>query len=740
MLVFFLLISHQALTQFSEVMPQPDSLRKIMYSSNIDDKNSLFDSLLDQKNCNDECLDFKLKALIYLLELTRTDATLHDDYIRLLNMAIDHYFSVQSPIFLTRGLVDLEDYYAKLGDKKGLFKVYHVLANYHYSIHDFIKTLNYGRKAFQLIGQSDTTSDYKSVYYLANTVGFAHANLSNSDSALWYVDKALRLAEKQHDSLWVGLLSGNKGYFLLQQGDTLSAVALLDKDIRLSLKFQMLNSALNAMEKKLRVLVQQKKTAQAGVLISEMKTIINDPRTDSSRLENCYSAFSKYYESIGDFKQALMNTRKSNALVQLQTKNERNERIAIVDKYFNLRQFEIKTRDEVRAYSYQLNRAKWMLWGITLLTLILIGFVVFYLKRTKLLQHIEMQNIRLVKAFDEIEESNKQVVIKQNEVLEQSNQLFMANRKLAELDNHRQSITSMIVHDLKNALYNIIGLSVGNPDRDRVEFINETAKRMLRMVLNILDIRKFDEAKLKLVRQTISISTLIDQTLENLELSLRNRALKVEVTLAENYILDIDKDLIRRTIENITINAILHSSGSEKIVFNVFEREKMMVFEVVNWGNNIPYDKQQYIFEPFTQAEPSKGEVRSTGLGLAFCKMVVQLHEGEIGVVSHPNEPTRFWFTLPFEDSYQLLEGEGGRTFEFAQPVNLTDRIGQKLPPQLKVLLQYDVYEMSKVLQVLKDFQPMPNDTQALLWKSELEKAVYHCNNERYQELVKVLI
>jgi hypothetical protein len=214
----------------------------------------------------------------------------------------------------------------------------------------------------------------------------------------------------------------------------------------------------------------------------------------------------------------------------------------------------------------------------------------------------------------------------------------------------------------------------------------------------------------------------------------------VEVTLAENYILDIDKDLIRRTIENITINAILHSSGSEKIVFNVFEREKMMVFEVVNWGNNIPYDKQQYIFEPFTQAEPSKGEVRSTGLGLAFCKMVVQLHEGEIGVVSHPNEPTRFWFTLPFEDSYQLLEGEGGRTFEFAQPVNLTDRIGQKLPPQLKVLLQYDVYEMSKVLQVLKDFQPMPNDTQALLWKSELEKAVYHCNNERYQELVKVLI
>lgn len=743
MVVVFLLIANQAFTQLSVVLPQHDSLRKIIYEGSIDTKNNLFESFSNLENCDDDCHNNKYKTLIYLLELTRIDANLHDDYIRLLNIAVDfQYFSIQSPVFFTEGFIDMEEHYFKLGDKKALYKVYYTLADYYYTLNDFPNALEYGKRAFQVINQvteNDTIMTFRSVINLANTISLCFFNLSDRDSALWYNDKAFSMAEKQKDSIWIGLLSGNRGYYYLQSGDTTAGLALLEKDIELSQKFGLLNSALNSMEKKLKIVINQKKTSEASRLVSEMKALIGHPATDTNLLMNSYTAISEYYETNGDVKQALFYIKKKEVLVQLQSKAKQDERIILVNKYFDLRQFELKSRDEISAYSNALNRTKWGLGGSLLLILILIGFMIFYIKRNKLLQQIEIQNKRLVEAYDEIEEANKTILIKQNQVLEQSDQLVKVNGQLAELDNHRQNISSMIVHDLKNALYNIIGSSVGQPDRDRVEFINETAKRMLRMVLNILDLRKFDEAKLTLVRQTVNINTLIDQTLENLALSLRNKALKVEVTLSENFVLEIDKDLIRRTIENITINAILHSSGSEKIVFNIFECDKMMVFEVVNWGSNIPHDKQQYIFEPFTQAELSKGEVRSTGLGLAFCKMVIQLHEGEIGVVSHPNEPTRFWFTLPFEVSKQIPEGAGERTFEFANPVKLPDSISQNLPPQLKVLLQYDVYEMSKVLLVLKNFHPLPSDSQAILWKNELEKAVYHCNNERYQELVKAL-
>lgn len=738
-LVVLLLVTTQAWAQLSEVVPRADSLRKILYNNYIGSKDELFESLQNVKDCDDKCLDRKYKTLIYLLELTRRDEKLMDDYITLINIAIDHYYSFQSPTFLTEGLVDMEAYYEKLGDKEALYKVYYTLTDYHYNAFDYSTALQYGKLAFRHIDQNDSTKINESVLNLINTIGLSYFELSNSDSALWYIDKAIDLAQQQKDTLWLGLISGNKGHILLSYGDTLAALELIDLDIQLSQKSALLNSALNSMEKKLMVLVNQKKATEASALVSKMKVLISDPRTDTSLLSNSYISISKYYESIGALEQALNYIQKKDVLVKIKEKVDRNEKSALVNNYFKLRQFERTTREEMRAYSNRLNRWKWVLGLSLFLIVILTGFVMFYSKRNKLLQHIELQNKKLIKAFEEIEEANKLVMIKQNELLEQSDQLVKVNRKLAELDKFRKTMTNMIVHDLKNALYNIIGLSVGNPDRDRMDFINDTAKRMLRMVLNILDIRKFDEAKMKLFRQSVHISELIDQSLENLELSLRNKALKVEINLEREFTLDVDKDLIRRTIENIALNAILHSSGSEKIVFNVFAREKMMVFEVINWGSYIPNDKQQLIFEPFTQIESSKGEIRSTGLGLAFCKMVLQLHEGQIGVDSQPNEPICFWFSLPFYIESEKLETTMNRTFEYQTPIHLSEASVLKMSPQLKELLNYDVYEMSKVLRVLKAFHPLP-DSQAMLWKNELEKAVYHCNNERYQELIKPLV
>ena len=199
MVVVFLLIANQAFTQLSVVLPQHDSLRKIIYEGSIDTKNNLFESFSNLENCDDDCHNNKYKTLIYLLELTRIDANLHDDYIRLLNIAVDfQYFSIQSPVFFTEGFIDMEEHYFKLGDKKALYKVYYTLADYYYTLNDFPNALEYGKRAFQVINQvteNDTIMTFRSVINLANTISLCFFNLSDRDSALCYNDKAFSMAE-----------------------------------------------------------------------------------------------------------------------------------------------------------------------------------------------------------------------------------------------------------------------------------------------------------------------------------------------------------------------------------------------------------------------------------------------------------------------------------------------------------------------------------------------------------------
>ena len=71
---------------------------------------------------------------------------------------------------------------------------------------------------------------------------------------------------------------------------------------------------------------------------------------------------------------------------------------------------------------------------------------------------------------------------------------------------------------------------------------------------------------------------------------------------------------------------------------------------VRNTGTAIPSDMQDAIFEPYVSVDNKENDssLKSTGLGLAFCKMAVTAHAGSIGVESSQGKPTDFWFTLPF--------------------------------------------------------------------------------------------
>ncbi len=106
--------------------------------------------------------------------------------------------------------------------------------------------------------------------------------------------------------------------------------------------------------------------------------------------------------------------------------------------------------------------------------------------------------------------------------------------------------------------------------------------------------------------------------------------------------------MIARLIFNLLENGIKFSPKSGRVELQVSKDKDSVLTSVSDSGPGIPEGCRDRIFDKFFQVEARElGCSRSSGLGLAMCKMAVEIHHGRIGVESRPGAGARFWFTLP---------------------------------------------------------------------------------------------
>jgi len=245
--------------------------------------------------------------------------------------------------------------------------------------------------------------------------------------------------------------------------------------------------------------------------------------------------------------------------------------------------------------------------------------------------------------------------------------------KLLELDNFKDAMTGMIVHDLKNPLNAIIGLSSMNPDDEMMQMVNSAGNQMLNLVLNILDVQKFENTEVKLNVNELSIYLLADEAVHQVSLLVKQKKQRLINSIPPQTIGCADPEIIVRVFVNMLTNAIKYTPNGGEIIIrqkaiiqnqtelisndlmpdnfkneNVF-KTPFCIICVSDTGQGIPEDKIHLVFEKFGQVEAKKsGGVRSTGLGMTFCKMVIEAHGGNIWIKSEVGKGTDFYFTLPF--------------------------------------------------------------------------------------------
>ncbi len=224
------------------------------------------------------------------------------------------------------------------------------------------------------------------------------------------------------------------------------------------------------------------------------------------------------------------------------------------------------------------------------------------------------------------------------------------------LDELRADLTSMIFHDLRSPLGNIISslevLQTTLPKEEEaarsvLSIALRSSRRLLRLVESLLDLGQLEAGQAVLHKALSPINALLVEAVEEVLPIAEAKGHVVQFELASNLpTVTMDVDMIRRVIINLLENAIKYTRAEGRIVVMARRDEAKVLVGVKDNGPGIAPHDQQRIFERFTRVHRT-GPTKGLGLGLAFCRLAVEAHGGRVWVESELGKGATFYFTLP---------------------------------------------------------------------------------------------
>jgi signal transduction histidine kinase len=154
---------------------------------------------------------------------------------------------------------------------------------------------------------------------------------------------------------------------------------------------------------------------------------------------------------------------------------------------------------------------------------------------------------------------------------------------------------------------------------------------------------------MKFIPSKTNIATMLSDIVETMQLSADIKQIKLDSTVDKNLPeIIIDQERIKQVFDNILNNAIKFSPPDSQINIRANRENKVIQFEIQDYGKGIPKNKQQKIFETFYQVETGADRTfGGTGLGLTISRGIILGHGGDIWVESEMNKGSTFKFTIP---------------------------------------------------------------------------------------------
>lgn len=238
---------------------------------------------------------------------------------------------------------------------------------------------------------------------------------------------------------------------------------------------------------------------------------------------------------------------------------------------------------------------------------------------------------------------------------------------------------SMVSHELRTPLASIrtaLGLmeaTFAEDDSSRslavVKIASEEADRLMRLINEILDMRKIESGKLELACDIYSATRLVEASVSGISSLAEQSEVTVVKQLAPGLEVLCDLDRSIQVLTNMLSNALKYSPPGEEIIVRTEALPGFCRFTVEDRGPGIPKAQTNKIFGRFEQLRAMDGRARAgSGLGLAIAKAIVEEHGGQIGVELPESGGSIFWFTLPDASDEEIDEDQESDTEHESDP------------------------------------------------------------------------
>lgn len=338
------------------------------------------------------------------------------------------------------------------------------------------------------------------------------------------------------------------------------------------------------------------------------------------------------------------------------------------------------------------------LYLIACIVIIVGGIVIIYISKqfsspiseisaiAKKMANLDFSQKYVVKDDDEINELGKNINIMSEKLEGTINQLRSTNIELerdierkSKIDEMRKSFISDVSHELKTPITSIMGYAdtLLETDHDKaietkfLGVISSEAKRMSKLVTDLLSLSRFDSNKTNIVKEEFDLGELAKKCQEKLQIEIDKKNLQVHCLVTANVPpVYAEKDGIERVIINILSNSIKYTNENGTINIYVGFVYNDAYIKFIDTGIGIPEEDLERIFERFYRVDKARTrEMGGTGLGLSIAKEILDRNNGTIDIKSKLNEGTEVVIRIPtktnnkfiLKEEENLNEGEARR-------------------------------------------------------------------------------
>jgi len=278
-------------------------------------------------------------------------------------------------------------------------------------------------------------------------------------------------------------------------------------------------------------------------------------------------------------------------------------------------------------------------------------------------RHTRRLAVELRHAAQRLEAQNAVLTTLNDKLEVQHQELTRLNAELDQAGRLKDQFLANVSHELRTPLNSVIGFSdllltdeaggasLTAMQRDSLETIARNGRHLLQLINELLDISKIAAGRMDLKREPLVLEGLFREAADTVRAQLDARRHRLVIDqLAEPYTVLADHIRVRQVLLNLLSNAIKFTpdGGEITLAAGAADGGRTVRVAVSDTGIGIDPGDQGKLFREFVQVDASASRrYEGTGLGLALCKRLVELHGGAIGVESALGRGSTFWFTLP---------------------------------------------------------------------------------------------